>query len=79
VIDGWARVLNGAIVTVIYSILFVNSSRLATQRSSVLLFPLGALLCSYILLRSMLTALLNNGIEWRGTHYPLDQLRRNRT
>ncbi|MCZ2080285.1 MAG: glycosyltransferase [Bryobacterales bacterium] len=28
VMDGWARVLNGATVTVIYSVLFVNSSRL---------------------------------------------------
>jgi hypothetical protein len=30
----------------------------------------------YILLRSMVHALWNDGIVWRGTKYPLDELRK---
>jgi glycosyltransferase involved in cell wall biosynthesis len=41
------------------------------------LFPVGALLFLYSLLRSMLTTLRDGGVTWRGTFYPLDQLRRN--
>lgn len=31
----------------------------------------------YIILKGMLTTLANQGIDWRGTHYPLDKLRKN--
>lgn len=31
----------------------------------------------YIILRGMLTTLTNDGIDWRGTHYPLTELRKN--
>jgi hypothetical protein len=31
----------------------------------------------YALLRSMILAIARNGVEWRGTRYPLDELRRN--
>ncbi|MHB8810882.1 MAG: glycosyltransferase family 2 protein [Desulfobulbaceae bacterium] len=31
----------------------------------------------YIILRGMLTTLARDGIDWRGTHYPLAQLRQN--
>jgi hypothetical protein len=78
VTDGWTRALNAVIVVVIYSVLLVNSGHYAVRRFSVFLFPLGASLCSYILLRSMLITLHKDGIEWRGTHYPLQQLRANR-
>jgi hypothetical protein len=30
----------------------------------------------YILLRSMFYTLWNDGIEWRGTKYPLEELRK---
>ena len=41
-------------------------------------FPLATLLFLYIVWRSMLTILWNGGIEWRGTHYPLAELKANR-
>jgi GT2 family glycosyltransferase len=41
-----------------------------------LLMPLGALLLIYALLRSMLTTLRQGGILWRGTFYPLAELRK---
>jgi hypothetical protein len=41
-------------------------------------FPLATLLFLYIVWRSMLTILWTGGIEWRGTRYPLAELKANR-
>ncbi len=38
--------------------------------------PLGAIIFSHMLLRSMVITLRQRGIIWRGTFYPLDELRR---
>ena len=40
------------------------------------LYPLGALAFLYAMLRSMLAAFWFGGVRWRGTHYPLRELRR---
>jgi glycosyltransferase involved in cell wall biosynthesis len=40
------------------------------------LHPLGTLLFIYTMLRSMLFTLWRGGVEWRGTLYPLDELRK---
>ncbi|MDH3442784.1 MAG: glycosyltransferase [Deltaproteobacteria bacterium] len=42
---------------------------------SLLLFPAGLLLISLMMIRAGFQCIRNNGIDWRGTHYPLDQLR----
>ena len=42
------------------------------------LYPLAALLFVAILCAAVVRTLRRHGIEWRGTHYPLDQLRGNR-
>jgi hypothetical protein len=42
---------------------------------SVLLFPVGMLLISAMMLRAGYQCVKNGGIDWRGTHYPMDQLR----
>jgi hypothetical protein len=41
-------------------------------------FPLASLLFIAVVWNATLYALIHRGIEWRGTHYPLDQLRANR-
>jgi glycosyltransferase involved in cell wall biosynthesis len=41
-----------------------------------LFFAPAATVVLYALLRSMVLALVRNGVEWRGTRYPLDELRR---
>jgi GT2 family glycosyltransferase len=41
------------------------------------LFPISAALFIYSLLRSMLTTLKDGGVTWRGTFYPLTELRKN--
>jgi hypothetical protein len=38
--------------------------------------PLGALILSYMLARSAAVTLWRGGVEWRGTFYPLEELRR---
>jgi hypothetical protein len=43
-----------------------------------LTLPLAAFLSMYLMMRAALLTLRNGGIEWRGTRYPLDQLRANR-
>jgi glycosyltransferase involved in cell wall biosynthesis len=40
-------------------------------------FPLSALLIVFSILRSMFTTLRNGGVTWRGTFYPLAELRKN--
>jgi cytochrome b subunit of formate dehydrogenase len=40
--------------------------------------PLGTVIFSYILARSMVVTLWRGGVLWRGTFYPLNQLRRGR-
>ncbi len=40
-------------------------------------FPFSALIFVFTLLRSMLTTLKQGGVIWRGTFYPLDELRKN--
>lgn len=75
---GGLRILNALIVLVIYSILFSNSGRLGIRRRFIFPFPMAIMIFVYILLRSMTVTLWNDGIDWRGTHYPLAQLRANR-
>jgi hypothetical protein len=43
------------------------------------LMPFGAFLLVIVVLRSMATTLSQGGILWRGTFYPLAELRRNAT
>jgi glycosyltransferase involved in cell wall biosynthesis len=40
------------------------------------LHPVSSTLFIYIMLRSTLVTLWNNGVEWRGTRYPLEKLRK---
>ena len=43
-----------------------------------LLYPLVSVLFCWIVLRAMALNLRRRGIVWRGTFYPLSELRRNR-
>ena len=40
--------------------------------------PVTALLFQYIVWRATLKTLWNNGIDWRGTHYSLQELKANK-
>jgi glycosyltransferase involved in cell wall biosynthesis len=57
----------------LFSLCCVENQPKATL--SLLLFPFGLLLIGAMMLRAGYKCLKNDGIEWRGTHYPLMQLR----
>ncbi len=54
---------------------FFFAKELRVQRLTLLLFPAGLLLISTMMLRAGYQCVKNDGIDWRGTHYHLDQLR----
>ena len=44
-----------------------------------LFYPISALIFAFALLRSMVITLKQGGVTWRGTFYPLAELRKNAT
>jgi glycosyltransferase involved in cell wall biosynthesis len=73
---GWARVPY-AIALVSMLLIYIGMSwRSAVPAYYLLLHPVSTTLFIYTLLRSMIVTLWNDGIEWRGTKYPLEELRR---
>ena len=78
VTDGWTRVLYAVAVGFIL-LLYAGGAR--AQRTPMwygILFPVASALFIFVVWNATLYALLNRGIEWRGTHYSLDELRANR-
>jgi glycosyltransferase involved in cell wall biosynthesis len=73
---GWIRVF-GAVALVI-ALCFHAGVDIGMRVSPLyaLTYPLGALLFSYMLLRSTVVTLKQGGIVWRDTFYPLDELKR---
>ena len=78
VTEGRTQLLNGMIVLVILSGMSMLAHLLKQNPLHALGFPLGCLLIAYILWKATLTTLLRQGIDWRGTHYPLKDLKANR-
>lgn len=77
---GSARWSSGGSVALILA-LYAAQTRFTGARLSFLyglLHPLSSSLLAYAALRSTRKALRSGGIEWRGTLYPLDELRRNK-
>jgi glycosyltransferase involved in cell wall biosynthesis len=73
---GWARVPYAIALASMFLIYVGMSRRLKIPAYYFWLHPVSAALCIYTLLRSMFHALLNDGIIWRGTRYPLEELRK---
>jgi glycosyltransferase involved in cell wall biosynthesis len=61
------------------TLLYQQASRFYTSISLVWVFtfPVALLLVLYAMLRSMILTLIRGGVVWRGTFYPLRELRRN--
>lgn len=77
-VGGAARILYLLAVAVL--LLFISDANrfYGLPRWYALAHPFSAVLFVYILWKSMLLTLWNDGISWRGTHYPLKLLRANR-
>lgn len=73
---GWQRVPFAVALASMFAIYVGMSWRSAVPAYYFLLHPVSALLFTYTLLRSMFLTLWNGGIVWRGTKYPLDELRK---
>jgi glycosyltransferase involved in cell wall biosynthesis len=73
---GWARVPYAVALASMFAIYIGMSWRSAVPAYYFLLHPVSTAMFIYTLARSMILTLWNDGIEWRGTKYPLEELRK---
>jgi cellulose synthase/poly-beta-1,6-N-acetylglucosamine synthase-like glycosyltransferase len=73
---GWERLPYAIALTSMFAIYVGMSWRSKVPAYYFLLHPISTALFVYTLLRSMFLTLSNDGIIWRGTKYPLEELRR---
>jgi cellulose synthase/poly-beta-1,6-N-acetylglucosamine synthase-like glycosyltransferase len=73
---GWARLPYAVALGSMFAIYVGVSWRSAVPAYYFLLHPVSTALFIYTLLRSMILTLWNDGIVWRGTKYPLEELRK---
>ena len=73
---GWGRIPFVIALLSILGIYFGMASRSAVRPHYFLLHPVSTSLFMYTLLRSMFYTLWNDGVVWRGTRYPLEELRK---
>jgi cellulose synthase/poly-beta-1,6-N-acetylglucosamine synthase-like glycosyltransferase len=73
---GWAKVPYAIALGSMFLIYVGMSVRSAVPPYYFLLHPVGTTLFIYTLARSTILTLWNDGIVWRGTKYPLDELRK---
>lgn len=75
---GWTRGLYLAAIGVL--LLIYAGSAMAQKLSPWhgILFPLASMMFVVVIWNATIYALWNRGIEWRGTHYPLDELKANK-
>ena len=72
---GTTRALNAvSVLLIVLTFWTVNGRRVAYAPA----FPAAALLFIYIMWRSALIAVVSGTVTWRGTAYPLSQMRANR-
>jgi hypothetical protein len=75
---GVAQIVNLIIVGLIFFLCLDTAQFHGSKRWSGIGFPIVTLLFIYIMWRAMLTTIFNNGINWRGTHYSLAELKANK-
>ncbi len=73
---GWARVPYAIALASMFGI-YVGMSRMSDIPAYyIVLHPVSSVLFVYIMLRSMVLTLGRGGVVWRGTFYPLEELRK---
>ena len=78
VTDGITQILNLTIVFLIWGMCW-DSARFSNVKPWFGLgFPMATLFFVYLQWKAMLTAFFTNGIDWRGTHYSLAELKANK-
>ncbi len=76
VAHGWARLPFALALLCMFAIYVGMSSRSDVRPYYFLLHPVSSILFVYAMLRSMYLTLGQGGVVWRGTKYPLEELRR---
>ena len=74
--QGWARLPYAVALVSLFAIYVGMSSRSDVPAYYFPLHAVGAALFVYIMLRSMIVTLVRGGVVWRGTFYPLEELKR---
>jgi hypothetical protein len=73
---GWVRILAGVAVVIALAFHVGVDWAMRVSPFYALTHPLGAVIFSYMLVRSTVVTLWNGGVTWRGTFYRLEELRR---
>ena len=73
---GWARLPYAVAVISMFLVYVGMSMHSAIEPYYFVLHPVSTLLFAYTMFRSMFLTLGNGGVTWRGTFYPLDELRK---
>jgi len=73
---GWERAPYAVALASMFAVYVGMSSRSAVPPYYFFLHPVSSVLFTYTLLRSMWRTLRDDGIVWRGTKYPLEELRK---
>lgn len=78
ILTGPARYLYAAVVVVLLGRSLKTAHEMRMSLWSAWLFPVAVALMIYIQWRAMLLTYIHGGIRWRGTHYPLSELKANK-
>jgi glycosyltransferase involved in cell wall biosynthesis len=73
---GWARLPYAVALAAMFAIYLGMSGKSDVPAYYFVLHPISTALFVYILLRSMTLTLARGGVVWRGTFYPLEELRK---
>jgi hypothetical protein len=73
---GWGRLPYAIALGSMFLIYLGMSFKSSIRPYYFFLHPISTLMFGYTLLRSMWLTLRNNGVTWRGTTYPLEELRK---
>jgi hypothetical protein len=74
--QGWARLPYGVALLSMFAIYVGMSWKSSVPPYYFFLHPVSTSLFVYTMLRSMSVTLWHGGVVWRGTKYPLEELRR---
>ena len=69
----WSLASVATFLYLFFAIFFVRKKQ--SETFSLLLFPVGLILISIMMMWAAYRCVKNGGIDWRGTHYSIDQLR----